>query len=263
MFVGILAGTKNCRACDKCINTHFGHFADVCRTYATIYFQPDITTGGINHLACLARFVQYMRDEFLSAEAGVNGHQQHHIYFAQGIFQCVQWRGRVEYQTGLAAGFPDQGDCAIDMLGSLQLESDVSRARFGKIGNDAIHRLDHQMHVNRRSHAMLAPRFANQRAYGQIWHVMVIHDVKVHDVCTRSQNVIDFFAQFGKIGGENTWGNLIHDVSLKQKLKFETRILSEYFNGWRLAGTSASSDIESKLKPPDIADNRPRFILAC
>src|ERR1039457_5328093 len=173
VFVAIFSCAKHRTDGYESIHASFSHFANVGRAYAAVDFQTILKTGCVDHLAYLARLVQYVGNEFLSAEAGVHRHQQHHIQFRQRVFQYLQRRGRVEHQTGLATAFLDQANGAVDMLRSLRVKSDVSRARLGEIGNDAIHRLDHQMHVDRSGHAVLAQRFADQGTYGQIWESRV------------------------------------------------------------------------------------------
>jgi hypothetical protein len=42
---------------------------------------------------------------------------------------------------------------------------------------------------------------------------MVVHHVEVNDVGAGSENVIDFLAQLGEIGGEDARSDLIHGVT--------------------------------------------------
>ena len=85
------------------------------------------------------------------------------------------------------------------MLGSFRVEGDDIGAGLGEIGNDAINRLDHQMHVNRRRSAR-ANGFANQRPNRQIGHIMVVHHVKVNPVGARGDDVGHLLAQLGEVG---------------------------------------------------------------
>ena len=79
-----------------------------------------------------------------------------------------------------------------DMLGSLGVKGDVTGASIGKIRNDAIHRLDHQVHVDRRLDAVLAQRLADQRTDRQVGHVVIVHDIKMDDVGAGGEDVVDF-----------------------------------------------------------------------
>ena len=59
-------------------------------------------------------------------------------------------RRRIEDQTALAAGIADQRQAAIEMLGSFRMKGDDIGPGLGKIGDDAVNRLDHQVYVDRR-----------------------------------------------------------------------------------------------------------------
>ena len=83
------------------------------------------------------------------------------------------------------------------------MESDVAGARLGEIGNDAIDRLDHQMHIDIGGDAMIAQSFTHQRADGQVRHIMIIHHIEMNDIRARGDDVIDFFTQTGEIGGQD------------------------------------------------------------
>ena len=60
------------------------------------------------------------------------------------------------------------------------MEADA-RARLGELGDERVHRLHHEMHVERQANVRLERR-AHERADGQVRHVVVIHDVEVDEV---------------------------------------------------------------------------------
>jgi len=86
------------------------------------------------------------------------------------------------------------------------VEGDDVGARLGKIRNDAINGFDHQVHVNWRA-GMRTDGFANQRSDCQIGDVMVVHHIKMNDVGARSDDVADFLAQTGEVGGKQARSN--------------------------------------------------------
>ena len=55
-------------------------------------------------------------------------------------------------------------------------------AGFGKVRDNAINRFNHQMHIDDATHAggCFAYGFANQWAYGQVRHVVIVHHIKMH-----------------------------------------------------------------------------------
>ena len=66
------------------------------------------------------------------------------------------------------------------------------------------------------SRAALAQGFAYHGPDSQVGHMMIVHHIEVHDIGAGGENVIDFLAQAGKIGGQDGWGNQVrvHDGSL-------------------------------------------------
>ncbi|MNH16599.1 hypothetical protein D3C79_762450 [compost metagenome] len=114
----------------------------------------------------------------------------------------VQGAGRVEHQTGLAAKILDQLHRTVQVLGRLRMNRNVISARLGKCLDHAVYGCDHQVHINRRGNSVAAQGLAELRAHGQVGHIVVIHDIDMDDIGSRSQHLLGFFTQAGKIGGQ-------------------------------------------------------------
>ncbi|MDT4859926.1 hypothetical protein FQZ97_944580 [compost metagenome] len=93
------------------------------------------------------------------------------------------------------------------MLAGFRVEGDVAGAGLEEVADDAVDRLDHQVHVDRRGDAVLAQRRADHRADGQVGHVVVVHHVEVDDVRPGGEHLVDFLAQAGEVGGKNRRGD--------------------------------------------------------
>ena len=76
-------------------------------------------------------------------------------------------------------------------------------ARCGEIRHDAVNRLHHQMHVDGGGNTVFAQGFQHHRADGQVRHIVVVHDVKMHDIRTSSQHFRGVLTQAGKISRQN------------------------------------------------------------
>ena len=74
------------------------------------------------------------------------------------------------------------------------MERDVRRARVREVLHDSIHGRDHEVHVDGRRDAVLAQRRADHGADGQVRDVVVVHDVKVHDVRAGRERRVDLGA---------------------------------------------------------------------
>jgi len=216
---GVVGSAKDRRAGHEGIGAGGGDGGDVVGLDATVDFQPNRLAASIDHRAHPAQLVQRGRNEGLAAEAGVDRHQQHQVQIVEQPLQGVQRCRRIEHQPGLAALGLDQLQRAVDVAAGFGVEADQAGAGSGEIGHDAVDRLDHQMHVDWRTHAMLSQRLANQRTDGQIGYVMVVHHVKVDPVCASGQGGVDVITQRGKIGRQDGWG----DDRLQRHLLFLSR----------------------------------------
>jgi hypothetical protein len=118
----------------------------------------------------------------------------------------ITWSSQLTGVAGLstrpAAALADQPDGAVDVLARLRVEGDPRGTRLREVGHDAVHRLDHQVHVDRRGDAVLAQRLAHQRADGQVRHVVVVHDVEVDDVGTGREHRRHLLAETREIRGK-------------------------------------------------------------
>src|SRR6185436_15328829 len=120
-------------------------------------------------------------NELLAAEPGIDGHDQDEVQLPDDVIEMRE-RGRgIQHQARLAPVLADQAYRAVDMIGSFRVEGDDVRSRFREIRDDPIHRTDHEMHVYRRLDER-AYRLADERADGEIGHVVVVHYVEMHQV---------------------------------------------------------------------------------
>ena len=103
----------------------------------------------------------------------------------------------------------DQRQGAVYVFGTLRVEGDDVGAGPCEIGNDAVHRLDHQMHVDR-GLRQGADGLTDQRADSQVRHVVVVHHVEMNPVRTGSDDIHDLLPELGEIGGKDAWRNDVH-----------------------------------------------------
>jgi hypothetical protein len=65
---------------------------------------------------------------------------------------------------------------------------------------------------------MRSTGLADQRADGQVRHVVVVHDVEVDDIRAGSQYIVDFLAEPGEVGGQDGRGDTVSHGSLLDQL---------------------------------------------
>ncbi len=88
----------------------------------------------------------------------------------------------------------------------LGMKRDVAGARRREIRNDAVHRSDHQMHVDRRLD-VLAQRLAHHRTDREIGHVMIVHHVEMDAVGAGGEHGSHLLAESREVGGEDGGGD--------------------------------------------------------
>ena len=114
-------------------------------------------------------------------------------------------------------------DGAIDVITGFGMKRNVGGAGLCEVRHDAIDGLDHQMHVERRGDAVLAQRLADQRAYGEVGHVMVVHDIEMDHVGARGEHGVHFVARAARKSAERIEGAIqglfMDDVGMAMSLQ--------------------------------------------
>ncbi len=87
------------------------------------------------------------------------------------------------------------------------VKTDQAGAGLRKLRHQVIHRLHHQVYVDRRLDAVITQCFANHRPDGEIGHVMIVHYVKMNPVRTGFQHIVHVPPQPGKISRQDGWCN--------------------------------------------------------
>src|SRR5262249_37848200 len=198
----VVAGGKNPRAGYEGVRAGLGNLCNVFDLDTAIDLEPDVALERFDPLAHGTYLIERIVDEFLPTESRIDRHNEHQIELGEHIVEVGERRRRVQYQADAAPGVLDKSNGAIDVLGSLGMETDEIGTGTRKIRDDAIHRLYHQMHVDL-CLGERADRLAHHWAHGEIGYVMIVHYVKVHQVGAGCDHALDFLAQTRKVGGED------------------------------------------------------------
>ncbi len=75
------------------------------------------------------------------------------------------------------------------MFTRLRMEGYIGGTGLGEVRNDAVYRLDHQVHIDIRSYPVITQGFADQRTDGQIRDIVIVHDIEMHDIRTGIQHM--------------------------------------------------------------------------
>jgi hypothetical protein len=202
------------RPCHKGVGPGVGHAADVVHLDAAVHLQPDVFAAGQDAFARGLNLAQRSVDKALAAKTGVDAHDEDEVNVVNHPVQHVQRLRRVEHQAGLAAFGLDRLNAAVHMARGIGVKADEVGPGVGKRCGQRIHRLHHQVHVNRYGHAfsrfgMGLQRAANHRAKGEVGHVMVVHHVKMYPVASGGNHRLQFLPQAGKVGRQDGWRNAV------------------------------------------------------
>src|SRR6185503_9664835 len=203
---GVVGSAKNRRARDERVGAGGRDPPDVRDLDAPVDLEPYGQLRAIDQRPDGRNLRQHRLDELLPAEARVDGHQQHEVDLVEHVIEPIERRRRIEHEAALAAVLADQLQCPVDVLARFGVEADVRGAGGGEVRNDAIDGLDHQVHVDRRLHAVLAQRLADEWTDREIRDVMVVHDVEMDEIGTGRDDVVDLLAEPREVGRQDRRG---------------------------------------------------------
>ena len=149
----------------------------------------------------------------MTTKARVHAHDEDEVNLVNRPLQHIQRLGRVEHQTGFHTLALDGLDAAVHMRTRIRVKADVVRASFGKRCGQSVHRRNHQMHINRHSHAsgrfgMWLQGLANHGAEREVGHIVVVHHVEMNPISASGDDVFHLVAQAGEVGRQDGGGDV-------------------------------------------------------
>src|SRR5260221_7690638 len=103
----VVSAAEDGRSRNERIGAGLGDGRGVIDLDPAIDLQPDVAAAGIDSGARFGELRQRLGNEFLSAEPGVDRHQQHQVDLVDDVVQPAERSCRIEYQPGLATRIPD------------------------------------------------------------------------------------------------------------------------------------------------------------
>ena len=147
----VVARTEYCRSGDNRVGAGFDGQCGIVAILSAVDLDPRVEPLRLAEPAQLPDFRQHLRQEFLSAKSGIDGHHQDDVAEVQHLLDERDRAGRVEHRAGLLAQLPDAREHAMQMDRRrwLALNKKVIGAGFGKIFKIAFGLDDHQVHIER------------------------------------------------------------------------------------------------------------------
>ena len=144
-------------------------------------------------------FLDGVLDELLAAEAGVDGHEEYHVYVLDDVFKHVDGGVGIEGDACFHA-------CLVYLLdGAVQVGAGfvVDVHHVGSEGFDLLGELAwvdyHEVHVEGFL-AQLGYGFKYGETEADVGHEDAVHDVEMEPVGIAAVDHVDVFAQVGKVG---------------------------------------------------------------
>lgn len=110
-------------------------------------------------------------------------------------------------RTSLATVRLDELQGTVHVRRGLGVESDERCTGVREVSHDAVNGGHHQVHVNRFGHTVVPEPLAHKRANRQVRHEVVVHDVKVNNICPRRHCVVYLLSELGHVRREDGRGN--------------------------------------------------------
>jgi hypothetical protein len=200
-------------SCNEHINTCFADLLDVVNLDTSINFKTAVQAVVVDQFSCLAGLVQSTRNESLSAESGVHRHEEDNIKLIQNVLGDFQRSGRVENKSSLATSVLDKLKGTVNVACGFGVEGNVRGTSFNEITDSSVNRGDHKMNIDRSSNAVISKSLANQGSDGQIWDIVVVHNVEVNDIGSSLQDIVNFGTQLSEVSRKDGRSNQIFFIS--------------------------------------------------
>ena len=171
---------------------------------AAIDFDVDLCCARFIPLGCAFHFSHHRGAERLTAETGMDGHDEQDVDLVEKWLDRFKRRRGIQRQTGATASVANFLQSFFDMMFRLRLDVDCDGvcAGFDKSRRVMIGMLDHQVDIERKL-GLLAHKIDNRRPEGNIIDEMSVHDVAMNPIGAGFFSGADFIGQAGKIGREN------------------------------------------------------------
>mmetsp|Transcript_15612 Transcript_15612/g.28219 ORF Transcript_15612/g.28219 Transcript_15612/m.28219 type:complete len:218 (+) Transcript_15612:100-753(+) len=181
-------------SCNHHVNTGLSNLPNVVDLDTSINLQTTINASFLNKFPCLTCLFQSGRNESLPTESRVYTHKENDIKLIHHKLGCIKRSSGVKDKSSLAPSTLDKLKGAINVVGRLRVEGNVRSTSINKITNGGINWRNHEMNIDRGGNTMVSKSLAYHGTNSQVGHIMVVHDIKVNDIGTGFQHVINFFA---------------------------------------------------------------------
>jgi len=170
--------------------------------YAPVDLNAKVQFVFFAQLAQMTNLVERKWKKLLAAKSRIHAHDQNMMHHRQNIQQQIDARGRIDDYGWLHAMLCNQVQRAMQMTTCLVMDADPVRARFGKIGDQCVGILDHQMAIQRQPRCF-AQRAHHRRANRDVGHEMTIHHIYMDEGAAATLRRLHRIGQVREVSGKN------------------------------------------------------------
>ena len=116
---------------------------------AAVYFQIGSQSFVRDHFTDHRYLIQAFRNQLLSSETGLHGHDQYHIHQFQIRLHCLCRGGGFDGDADLFAGGTYFINATLHILCGFQMEIHQIRAAGSELFHITLRLLDHQMYIEK------------------------------------------------------------------------------------------------------------------
>ena len=204
---------KDGRSGNHHVNTRFGNFLDVVNLDTSIDLQTAVKAVVIDNFSGFSGLVEGSGNEGLSSESRVDRHEKDDVKLVQDVLGTIETCSRVENKSSLASSFLDQGEGSVNVVGGLRVECDVGSSGINEGLDGFIDGGNHKVDIDGGGDTVVAKGLADHRSDCQVRNVVVVHDIKVNNIGSGLQHVVDFGTEAGEISGKDRRSNQVVLVS--------------------------------------------------
>jgi len=194
------------RAGDDNPDTSGDDARDIVDVDTAVDFDGRVVADPIEQRPNRTNFGLAPRDESLSPEPRIDGHDQDEVDVGGDLLERANGRRGVQNDAGLCAQGLDGVDRAMEVRQHFDMHRDHAGARLGECVEVLVGIHDHQVNIQRNLRDS-PNRFHDRRSDGDVRDEMAVHDVDVDQIGAAALGRADRVAKRGKVGCQDRGGD--------------------------------------------------------
>lgn len=159
---------------------------------AAVYFDECLQPSAVYLIAHIAYFLYRLGDKGLPAKAGIDRHQQHHIYLVEIGVEAVYIDVGIDSQAGMYAFATDKVERRQRVVGRLEVKPDAIRTRIAEPLYIFLGVYDHQVYIERLL-AILVHRYHKRKTERDIGDKRTVHHIHMQPIGIAAVYHLEFF----------------------------------------------------------------------